>query len=348
MAMKIALDDTRLTWEGAISFERGDGWIKPWRIPFEQRLLFGRTSVDDMMLSRAGMPAGVRIVFRSDTKTIAGEVEPIVANEYNVAETRAAKIDLVCDGALTATFDLGEGTTFRFDDLPRREKLIELWLPEYREIRLCSLELGDGATIHAHKDTRPHWLVYGSSYTQSRGATSPFYTWPAVAAREHNLNHINLAYGGQCHLDTMAARLLRDLPADFISMEVGINIHTRATLNARAFRAALIGFVQIMRERHRNTPLAVMSALYGWERETTPNAAKLTLADTRSLVQEVVEALRATGDANVHYFNGLDFLGEPEKALVPDHVHPSAEGYKVLGRKFAAQVIRQLLPAHRN
>ena len=342
--MKIDPFDPRLSWHGALSFERGDGWVKPWRIPFEQRLLFGKTSVDDMMLSRAGMPAGVRIVFRSDTQTVEGRIDPIVPNDYNVPETRAANIDLVCDGMLHATFALGEAIRFRFDGLPKGEKLIELWLPEYREIRLRSLGLSDGATLQPHEDTRPRWLVYGSSYTQSRGASSPFFTWPAVAAREHNLNHFNLAYGGQCHLDSMVARLLRDIPADLISMEVGINIHTRATLNARAFRAALIGFVQILRERHRSTPLAVMSALYGWERETTPNAVKLTLSDTREIVREAVEAQRATGDANIHYFSGLDLLGEPEKELVEDHVHPNAEGYKVLGKKFAAQAISRLLP----
>jgi lysophospholipase L1-like esterase len=75
------------------------------------------------------------------------------------------------------------------------------------------------------------------------------------------------------------------------------------------------------------------------------NAVNLTLADTRVIVQEAVEALRANGDENVHYFNGLDFLGEPEKELIEDHVHPNAEGYNVLGKKFAQQVIGKLLAA---
>lgn len=344
MSTRIGPNDPRISWDGAVSLERGDGWIKPWRIPFEQRLLFGRTHVDDMMLSRAGMPAGVRIVFRSDTETVEGEIEPITPNEFNVEETRAAKVDLVCDGVLHATFALGEQTRFRFENLATGEKVVEVWLPEYREIRLRSLTLSESATVHPHQDTRPRWVIYGSSYTQSRGATSPFYTWPAVAARKHDLNHVNLAYGGECHLDSMVARVIREMPADLIAMEVGINIHIRATLNARAFRSALIGFVQILRETHRSTPLAIMSAIYGWESETTPNAAKLTLRDTREIVREAVEALRSSGDANVHYFNGLDFLGEPEKDLVADHVHPNAEGYKVLGERFAAQVISRLLP----
>jgi lysophospholipase L1-like esterase len=343
-SMKIDLQDSRLAWEGAISLERGDGYIKPWRIPFEQRLLFGRTSVDDMMLSRAGMPAGVRLSFRSDTTVIEGRIAAIIANHFNVPETYAAKLDIVCDGELHSTLDLGAGTSFRIDSLPEREKLIELWLPEYREFRLSALHFSHGASLARHQDARPRWLVYGSSYTQSRGAASPWFTWPAVAARAFDLHHTNLAYGGQCHLDAMVARLMRDYPADILSMEVGVNIHSGATLDARAMRAALIGFVSILRERHPETPLAIMSALYAWERETQRNAVNLTLADTRVIVEEVVDALRATGDRCVHYFNGLDFLGEPEKDLVEDHVHPNAEGYKLLGARFSQRVIASLLP----
>lgn len=343
--MNIALDDPRLTWEGAISLERGDGYVKPWRIPFEQRLLFGKTAVDDMMLSRAGMPAGVRLAFRSDTTSIEGSIAAIVPNEFNVAETFAAKLDVACDGELFSTFDLAAGTSFRIGGLPQRPKLVELWLPEYREFRLRTLRFDAGATIEPHRDTRRRWLVYGSSYTQSRGAASPWFAWPAVAARVHDLHHMNLAYGGQCHLDAMVARLLGSYPADLLSMEVGVNIHGGATLDARAMRAALIGFVSILRERHPDTPLAIMSALYAWERETQRNAVKLTLADTRLIVEEAVEALRANGDRAVHYFNGLDFLGEPEKSLIEDHVHPNAEGYKVLGAKFAEKVIAALLPS---
>jgi lysophospholipase L1-like esterase len=343
----IEISDPLLNWIGAISLEKEDGWIKPWRIPSEERLLFGKTAIDDMMLCRAGMPAGVRIAFRSDTTEISGALDSIIPNEFNVPETDVAKIDLVCDGALRSTFDLHTGTEFGFDDLPGGEKAIELWLPEYREIRLRSLRLSSGASLKRLEDKRRVWLVYGSSYTQSRGAASPFYTWPAVAARVANVNHLNLAFGGQCHLDSMVARMLRDMPADIIAFEAGVNIQGRSTLDERALRAALIGFVKILRERHKRIPIAVMSALYAWERETTKNNVGLTLADTREIVREAIEALQGTGDHCLHYYNGLDFIGESEKHLVPDHVHPSAEGYKVLGQRFGERVIKSLLDAEK-
>jgi lysophospholipase L1-like esterase len=340
----LAPDDPRLRWYGAISFERGEGWIKPWRIPFEQRLLFGRISPPDMMLSRAGMPAGVRISFHSDTDSLAGQLEPLAPDAFAVEQAEAARIDVCCDGALHASIPLLDRTHFSVEGLPKGEKLVEVWLPEYREIRLRALELSDGASVRPYEDQRPRWLIYGSSNTQSRGAESPIFTWPAVVARRCGLNHTNVAYGGECHLDSMVARMMRGLPADFITMEVGINVYINGTLNARALRAALIGFVHILREGHPDTPLAVVSSFYSAHRETTPNSIGLTLPDLREVLSEVVASLRACGDANTHYVNGLDLFGEDMAADLPDQLHPSAEGYKILGARFAERVVPQLLP----
>ena len=74
-----------------------------------------------------------------------------------------------------------------------------------------------------------------------------------------------------------------------------------------------------------------------------PTAVKLTLADTREVVAEAVGAMRACGDGNVHYFNGLDLIVEADKELIEDHVYPNVAGYKLLGRRFASQVMGRLL-----
>ena len=56
-----------------------------------------------------------------------------------------------------------------------------------------------------------------------------------VVARDQNFNLTCLGYGGQCHLDSMVARMIRDLPANFISMCLGINIQGASSLGPRAF-----------------------------------------------------------------------------------------------------------------
>ena len=55
----------------------------------------------------------------------------------------------------------------------------------------------------------------------------------------------SLGFGGQCHLDLFVAQTIRDLPADYISLKVGINIVNQNSLGRRAFASALHGFLDI-------------------------------------------------------------------------------------------------------
>lgn len=210
-----------------------------------------------------------------------------------------------------------------------------------------SLELSDGAAVVPVEDRRPRWVTYGSSITQARTAESPTQTWPAIVARERGLNLTCLGYGGQCHLEPMIARMMRDLPADFLSMCVGINVYGQGSLSPRTFRPAIIGFVQVLRERHPETPLAVMSPICSPPREATPNAVGFTLSAMREEVAAAVEALRASGDHNITYVNGLDIFGPDLAHLLPDQLHPNAEGYKIMGRNFLVKVVAQVFPASR-
>jgi lysophospholipase L1-like esterase len=251
-------------------------------------------------------------------------------------QAQAARIDICCDGKIHRSAPLleGPGTC----DLPSGAKLVEIWLPQYCEVLVRGFDVDEGASLRPFHDERPRLLFYGSSNTQSKGAESPVFAWPAIFARHHDLNLTNLGYGSACHLDPMVARMMRDLPADLIAMELGINIYINAALNAVALRAAFIGFVQILREGHPDVPIAVMSSIYADWRESTPNAVGLTLTGIREELALAVDDLRSLGDANLHYFDGLGLFGADMAAMLPDQLHPGVDGHKILGERFAARV----------
>ena len=325
MPLQIRPTDPRITWQGAISFQETDRWTMPWRIPFDDRAFYP----PDALRERASMPAGVRISFRSDTQMVAGHVEP---------NGEPGGIDLYCDGQFQGANDLVDQRRFKFQALPDGEKLIELWLPQYAQFRLRELELTAGATVTPYDDPRPRWVTYGSSITHCRAAESPSQTWPAIAARKHGLNLTCLGYGGNCHLEPMLARMMRDLPADFLSMKVGINIYGSSSLSPRTFIPAIFGFVQIVREKHPDTPFAVISPIFSPPREATPNAVGFTLSAMREEVAEAVQVMISRGDRNIHYIDGLKLFGSDLIGLLPDELHPNAEGYKIMGQNFLDNV----------
>jgi len=321
----IPLTDPRLTWAGAISVDHTADWSMPWRIPHTQRDLFPPKELQD----RTAMPAGVRIAFRSNTQQVAGTLLPVA---------EMAPIDLCCDGELIGTLSLDAQDRFHFGDLPAGDKLIELWLPQFGEFRLQTLTIDDDATLMAAVDERPRWITYGSSITQCRTAASPTQTWPAIVARNRNLNLTCLGFGGQCHLDPMIARLIHDLPVAYLSLCVGINIYGGASLSPRTFRGAIIGFVQIVRDAHPEIPIVLVSPIVSPPRETTPNAVGFTLQAMRDEVVAAADVLQAAGDSALHYVDGLEIFGAEYTHLLPDELHPDAEGYRLMGQNFTEKV----------
>lgn len=325
------LAPTEDLFEGAVSFERGDGWIKPWRLPLDQLRLF---PPDDGIVPHAETAAGVRLRFAVECPTVGLAV---------VATSEPRIFDLTLDGKLVASAAAGAGQdTVLFPDLPAERKIVELWLPNVHPVAVRSLLIDDGAYVEAVPDDRPRWITYGSSISHCGAARSPARTWPAIVARLHNLNLTCLGYGGNCHLDPMVAMMIRELPADVISLKVGINIQGGLSLSPRTFRPALIGFIRIIRQKHPHTPIAVISPIISPPREQTPNALGLSLQAMREEIQDALQRLADCGDENLHYFSGLDVLGEDLVEYLPDDVHPNADGYEILGRNIADLVFKNI------
>ncbi|MFW6132950.1 MAG: SGNH/GDSL hydrolase family protein, partial [Planctomycetota bacterium] len=255
---------------GAVSLEMRDGGVRPWRLPHAQRRLF---PPDGTIMARAEHPSGVRIRMRTDSPTLRLRVD-----RSDVPDEDTQRFDLVVDGELRATVALEAGQSdVVFAGLGEATGTAEVWLPLWGPVTLMGLSVADGATCAPVADARPRWVAYGSSITQCRQAHSPARTWPATAARMRGLNLTSMGFGGQCHMETMVAMTIRDLPADVITLKLGINMHG-GSYSPRTFEPQVIGFVRILRQRHERTPIGIISPIANPQREHTPGATGMDLA----------------------------------------------------------------------
>ncbi len=317
--------------QGHVSIQQGDGWIQPWRLPFDQIELF--PSPDNALRTNASHTSGVRLRCATNSRTLRLLVEP-------QADAAPRLFDLTIGGELLQTIALpANADTVEFS-LPETAapRPVELWLPSNAQVRIRGLEGDPAAAILPVPDWRPRWTVYGSSITKCGAASSPARTWPAVVARRQNLNLTSLGFGGQCHLDPLIGLLIRDLPADFITLKLGINVHGGGSLSPRTFKPAVIGLVRIIREKQPRTPLALVSPIISPPRETHPSNG-LSLQNMREEICDAARRLQAAGDLALRYFDGLELFGAAQTALMPDALHPNGEGYELLGNRFADLVL---------
>jgi hypothetical protein len=362
---------------GALELETTDRGVIPHRLP-----AWAREYADAQLTMAESQPSGVRLAFRTRATTI--EVEAVATKRvYTGTPPRPDGIyDLIVDGTLAAqasvpggdtlTIDMMSGSmeltrgpagSARFTGLSGEPKEVEIWLPHDETTELVALR-ADAPLEPVPAGRRPRWLHHGSSISQGSNASHPTGTWPAVASGRADLDLLNLGYGGSAMLDPFVARVIRDTPADLISLELGINIVNGDVMRLRAFAPAVHGFLDTIRDGHPHAPLLVLSPFYGETHEATPGpsfpdlstgqlrfvasgdpaevaAGKLTLEVVRAELAQVVEQ-RSPGDPRLHLVDGLSLYGEADAATdpLPDGLHPGGESHRLIGERFGDLVAR--------
>lgn len=301
------------------------------------------------------MPAGAALHFRTSATSLELEIscpppDPPPSPLEAAATPARTPIDVVVDGTLVHRgLPLSDRLSLALpDSLPSGSgvKSVEIWLPQFGEVRVGALHLNAPALPPAPPLlAAPLWVTYGSSITQCRAAAGPTSTWPALVARSQGWRLRCLGFAGECHLDPVAIRAVRDTPAALISLCLGINIYGKATLTSRTLPGLVSGAIHTIREAHPTTPLVVITPIASPAREHTRNQAGLTLADVRHLVAEATTTRQHLGDRHLHLVDGLDILPLSEApSALPDGLHPSAQAYELLATRLAPALAQHLHP----
>jgi hypothetical protein len=366
---------------GAVEVEYTAAGVLPHRLP-----AWARAQWQDGQLAMAeAQPSGVRLVF----ETAASAIELVALPTRRVYAGMPARPDGVYElciggrvvgqasaaGGNVLNIDLGAGSaaivpgapqTLRFAGLPAGRKAVEIWLPHDEKTELVALR-SDAPILPilpVGAARRRRWLHHGSSISQGSNASHPTGTWPAVAAARAGVELLNLGFSGSALLDPFVARTLRDLPADLLSLKIGINLVNTDLMRLRAFGPAVHGFLDTLREGHPATPLLVVSPVYCPIHEETPGpslpdasalaegrlmfraaghadevrSGKLTLGLIRAQLQAIVRQRREQGrDRNIHYLDGSALYGIDDNARLPlpDALHPDTAAHRLMGERFA-------------
>jgi hypothetical protein len=334
----IAPDDPRLACEGMVALCREGDWWAPWRLP-PARI---ETAHAPALTGHARKPAGARIGMRTDATALSIAIERVDFDDESPEDP--AHVDIVVDGRLAHRLPVAPGAGSVAAELPGGGKEVEIWLPHASCVRIGRITLGGHSEVAPAPRSGSRWITYGSSITHCKAADGPSETWPALVARQNGWRLTCLGFGGQCHLDPLVARTIRDAEADLISMCLGINIYGGNTYNLRTLATNVSGFIETVRDGHPDTPIVVITPIMAPDREQQPNVAGMTLVEIREQVVAAVETLERLGDAHLAIIDGLEVLGAGETDLLTDRLHPSADGYRLMAERLAPR-LRDVLEA---
>lgn len=310
-------------WRGALTWVTDGEVHRPWRLPPQR----ARRAHAPGLIEVAQMAAGVRLELVTDATAL--------RLPLTFSYDRPGTLDVTVDGQLAERIAL-EGAHTLTHDLPGGEHEVRIWLPQVGRTGVGTLELV-GATVADPLPQRPRWITYGSSISQCSAAAGPSETWPAIAATSLGWDLVCLGMSGQCHLDPIVERAIAAQPADLISTCLGINIHNGGSFSERTFAPQVSGFLERVREAHPGIPIAVITPIGSPERESGPSGTGLDLVTMRAALADVVSVL-AEDDPDLHLIDGLGVLGVHEAHLLPDGLHPDAEGYRLMGTRLTERL----------
>ncbi|MWJ23826.1 hypothetical protein DOT97_01220 [Clavibacter michiganensis subsp. michiganensis] len=280
----------------------------------------------------------------------------------------AAPVDVVRrippsgDAAEETAVGSGDPSVVVLRGLGHGPSTVTVWLPQGMLVDLVGVTAEEPVRA-ADPLGLPRWTHHGSSISHCVEAPDPTGAWPVVAARQAGLDLVGLGFGGQCMLDPFVADAIADEPADVISLSFGINIVGARSMDQRTFVPALHGFLDRVRRGHPDTPIVLASSILWPGSEHVPGPpgvefrddgsvrcfaagdpadvprGALTLAESRRHVAHVARVRREAGERIAH-LDGLALYGpdDVERYALPDGLHPDAELYVEMGRRWVARV----------
>lgn len=284
----------------------------------------------DRMHDVASMAAGIRARF------LAGKTVSVVLD----ADDRCGPVDLLADGRLVARQPLDSGVhEYRFDLLDSA-RTVELWLPQFGAVRAGRL-LVDQAEPEVVPSPGRSWIAYGSSLTQCAGAAGPSETWPARVAQSFGLDLECLGLAGECHADIAIAEYIRDRNPRIVTLCLGTNVHEQSTMSLRTWESTVSAFLRLVADRPGGQTI-VIEAIPAPMLDAVPNQLGATLDDYRTVLRSVTDRLtgQLTGLRSVSTARILD--AQENTDLFHDGIHPTAQGYQVLGERLTS-LLRPIL-----
>ncbi|WP_417216678.1 SGNH/GDSL hydrolase family protein [Arthrobacter sp.] len=361
---------------GAAELEQTPRGVRIHRLPSWARRQFP----DPQLLDREAQPSGVRVAVRTTATRIELVTHPSHTS-FRGTERPRGRIDVFVDGELRLEDELtgGDATVIDpangsvqqisgpaqstvVDGLPATSKTVEFFLPHNEGLELVGLS--SDAPLHPVESAKPRWVHHGSSISQGSNAASPSAIWPALAARRGGVELRNLGFGGSCFIDPFVARVIRDEPAECISLKFGINTVNLDAMRVRTLVPAIHGFLDTIRDGHPTTPLLVISPIFCGIHEDTAGPGgidpasvgtdqmkftatgtpgdealgRLTLQVIRREMRSLME--RRSEDAQLFFLDGLELYGEADAAAapLPDNLHPDTATHRLIGERFADHV----------
>ena len=331
----IAFPDDRFVVSGLYWFEECSPNI--WRLPARMK-----ERVRKEVWNLARQPSGGRIRFSSDTSQLRIKLKYAEAvASGNMSLIARAGCDIYVNAKYwncVAPAEPGQMEGLCFEKALRAMREITIYMPLFTEVSILEIGIDGDARI---EPPRPFAVdepavFYGTSIVHGGASARAGLTYPAILCRMLNLDFVNLGFSGNGKCEPEMAEALAEIDASLFVIDAGRNHQDRED-----FEPAYQPFIEIIRDRHPDTPIICVTPFYvtgiDWYEGFREQNEGL-----RDVVRRAVENLKKSGDKNVRLVKGEELLGPDDADGLTDSVHPNSIGFVRVAERLAP-VVKKIL-----
>ena len=193
--------------------------------------------------------------------------------------------------------------------------------PLYNGVKSLQIGIEQGSILQAPPafSFNGKIVIYGTSITQGGCVTRPGMAYSNILSRKLDAQFINLGFSGNGKGEPALANLINQITdVSFIILDYEANA-------GKTIKNSLDPFIEILREKHPETPILIMSKIkYASYYKGSPN--NKLYYELRDFQQNLVDERVAAGDENIYFLDGSKVLGDDYYECAVDGVHPSDLG----------------------
>jgi len=319
-------------------------WFNPKEAPFdligfewiEKDIVYRRLPVHpewELTPSVEGLAnhtAGGQVRFRTDSKRILVRVELRErSGMYHMPATGQSGFDLyVQDGKnqryIRTTRFPHDTIRYQVELLNTGDKQTEnytLNFPLYNGVNSLQIGLDYGCKLEAPPTftLQGKIIIYGTSITQGGCVSRPGMAYSNILSRKLDIQFVNLGFSGSGKGEPALAKLINQI-SDTRMIILDYEANAGETIIN-----TLGPFVDILREKHPEIPILIMSKIRyasAWDGSSAYQKA----IHLRNFQKDFVNEQIYSGDKNIYFLDGLTVLGDDYYECAVDGVHPSDLG----------------------
>jgi lysophospholipase L1-like esterase len=298
--------------------------------------------------SLANCTAGAQIRFSTNSPRLAIRVRlSAPAGMYHMPATGQCGFDcyIGAPGAMryfsTTRYDrtLTEYECGLFDSQNTEIKHLTLNFPLYQGVEEVWLGVEPGSDVQEAPayEHSGRIVFYGTSITQGGCASRPGMAFTNILSRSLNRECINLGFSGNGKGEPALAHIISEIPdVDCYVLDYDANV-----ASVEAMQETLPEFIRILREKHPQTPILVISRVLAANEFYNQEALEKRLGKTQVQANTVAH-LREQGDRNISFLDGSRLMGEASLEGTVDGSHPTDLGFWEIA-KTLTPVLRDIL-----